>query len=260
MGRLDSTSHISGSPAVSRSRQARRPGRSQTCSAAGSPAFTAWTAAGRPIPPTAELPGPGEWCCCCGATDLPLVAALSVVSRKFTDAESWVYGGDWLCAACGWAYSTAELRRSVYVVEQHRPARTVVERAELGELLAAGPLPVDRMAVVPVRGRRHILPTARWGHVCTDDTAIRWDDAAVALLTALRWLRTLPGVRAAMLTDPAPPMTLIRALPADQWPQLLTAWDALSGWRTHPGAWWDTAIALSTPSGAAPATVTRRAG
>ena len=220
----------------------------------------AWTAAGRPIPPTVELPGPRLWCCCCGATDLPLVAALSVVSRKFTDAESWVYGGDWLCAACGWAYSTAELRRSVYVVDQHRPARTVVERAELGELLAAGPLPADRMAVVPVRGRRHILPTARWGHVCTDDTAVRWDDAAVALMTDLRWLRTLPGVRAAMLTDPAPPIAVMRALPADQWPQLLAAWDALTGWRTHPGAWWDTAIALSTPSGAAPATATRRAG
>ena len=37
----------------------------------------AWTAAGRPTPPTVELPGQGEWCCCCGATDLPLVAALS---------------------------------------------------------------------------------------------------------------------------------------------------------------------------------------
>lgn len=260
MSRIASTSHISGSPAVSRSDRTRQPRRSQTRSAAGSPAFAAWIAAGRPAPPTAGLPEQGEWCCCCGATDLPLVAALSVVSRKFTDAESWVYGGDWLCAACGWAYGTADLRRSVYLVDQHRAARTVVERAELGELLAAGPLPAGQMAVVPVRGRRHILPTARWGHVCTDDTAVRWDDAAVALLTDLRWLRTLPGVRAAMLTDPVPPMTLMRTLPADQWPRLLKAWDALTVWRTHPGAWWDAAIALSTPGGTAPVVRARRAG
>ncbi|MCZ4581522.1 hypothetical protein O4158_21020 [Gordonia amicalis] len=174
-----------------------------------------------------------------------------MVSRKFTDAESWVYGGDWLCAACGWTYATAELRRTVYLVDQYCPARIVVERAELGERLAAGPLPDDRIAVVPVRGRRHILPTARWGHVCTDDTMIRWDDAAVALLTDLRWLRTLPGVRAVMLAEPVPPTSVVRALPAAQWLRLLAAWDALAVWRTHPGAWWDAAIALSTPTAAA---------
>ena len=258
MSRLASTSHISGSPAVSRSDRTRQPRRSQTRSPAGSPAVAAWIAAGRPTPPTAELPEQGEWCCCCGATDVALVAALSVVSRKFTDADSWVYGGDWLCVACGWTYGTAELRRSVYLIDQHRPAHTVVERAELGEMLAAGPLPADRIAVIPVRGRRHILPTARWGHVCTDDTAIRWDDAAVSLLTDLRWLRTQPGLRAVMLAEPVPPMPVIRALPADQWPRLLEAWDALTVWRTHPGAWWDAAIALSTP--VAPAATTRRAG
>ena len=47
---------------------------------------------------------------------------------------------------------------------------------------------------------------------------------------------------------------------ANQWPQLITAWDGLSVWRTHPGAWWDAAIALSTPGGTVAATVTRRAG
>ncbi|MFW0787935.1 hypothetical protein AAFP35_25850 [Gordonia sp. CPCC 206044] len=177
-----------------------------------------------------------------------MITATQVVSRKFTDAESWVYGGDWLCAACAWAYSTAELRRTVYLVDQHRPARTLVERPTLGQRLAAGALAADQMAVIPVRGRRHILPTARWGHVCTDDTQLRWDDAAVDLLDALRWLRALPGMRAAMLADPVPPITVMRTTPTDQWPALLDRWEALQAWRTHPGAWWDAAIALSTPT------------
>ncbi|WP_262338972.1 hypothetical protein [Gordonia sp. CNJ-863] len=218
-------------------------------SLAGSPAFTAWHAAGAPEPAVAasDTARGGVWCAACGTDELAMLAATQVVSRKFTDLESWVYGGDWLCAACAWTYATAELRRTVYVVDQQPPARTVFERPALGRLLAAGPLPADRMVVVPVRGRRHILPTARWGHVCTDDTQVRWDDAAVDLLLALRWLRTLPGIRAVMLTDPAPPIAVLRATPSEQWSMILERWDVLQAWRTHPGAWWDAAIALSTP-------------
>ncbi|MDV6310002.1 hypothetical protein [Gordonia amicalis] len=222
-----------------------------TLSLAGSPAFAAWTATTPDTATSSEFSASGDrssWCCCCGRPGGELVAATSVISRKFTDADTWVYGGPWLCRACGWAYATTELRRSVYLIDQHPAARTLIDRTRLGELLAAGPLEVTRAVILPVRGRRHILPTAAWGWVCTDDTAMRWDTTAVARLNDLRWLRGLPGIRAAMLTAPVPPMSVMRTQPADIWPELIARWESLRPWRTHPGAWWDAAIALSTPA------------
>lgn len=210
----------------------------------GSPAYAAWTAAGQP---TSELFADvvGEWCGCCGAGNLPLRAAYRVVSRKFTDADCWPYGSDWLCVVCAWAYTTPALRRSVYRVHQQPAEQVPRRRCELGAELAVGALAAETTVVLPVRGRRHILPTAQWGHVCTDDVCVRWDETAAALLRTLRWLRTQPGVRARDLESSTPPIQVLRAAGGERitvWKR----WELLEPWREQSDTWWDAAIALST--------------
>lgn len=174
--------------------------------------------------------------------------ASAVVSRNFTDTESWMFGGDRLCQGCGWAYATPAARREVYLIAQHPTSRRqVLTRIELGQRLVSAPLTSGEVAVIPVRGRRHILPTADWGHVCTDDTMLRWDTDAMELLDALRWLRTLPRVRAGALTEAVPPVAVLRAAPTQLWPTIMDRWAAVGVWRSTGGCWWDAAIALSTP-------------
>lgn len=212
---------------------------------AGPPSWAAWTAAGRTLDPRAET---GGWCACCGVGGRTVPAAL-VVSRKFTDAQSWVFGGDRLCEACGWAYATPATRREVFLVDgAPSPQRTVVARTDLGDRLAAAPLSTTQVAVVPVRGRRHILPTAQWGHVCTDDTMLRWDAGAVERFAAMRWLRAEIGAGARALRAPQPPIALLRGSAGDRWATIIARWEALQVWRIAGGCWWDAAIALSTPA------------
>ncbi|GAB20513.1 hypothetical protein GOEFS_119_00030 [Gordonia effusa NBRC 100432] len=169
-----------------------------------------------------------------------------MVSNRFTDGDTWFFGGDRLCAACAWCYITHELRREVYTITDTPPSRVVQTRHQLGAQLV-GPLTSECAVVIPVRGRRHILPTAQWQHVSTDDTQIRWGEHEAHLLAILRRLRTLPAVRARALNDPVPPIEVVRAHQPATWTQILADWSALEEWRRIPGSWWDAMIALSTP-------------
>ncbi len=218
----------------------------QVISCVGSPTVAAWVAAGTPVPAIASPQAGQQWCASCGNRSIPLSPAHTVVSRKFTAADTWAYGGHMLCAACAWSYTTARLRRSVYRIDQHPPSLVDVDRATLGKRLASTPLPTASAVVIPVRGRRHILPTAQWGHVCTDDTQLRWDDDAVTLMRTLRRLRT--RIRARALHESVPPLAALRATASTtEHRDLWRDWQSLDPWRARNDSWWDAAIALSTP-------------
>jgi hypothetical protein len=164
------------------------------------------------------------------------VTSARIISEKFTGFDAWPFGSRRLCVPCAWAYSRQPTTQPALVITD----ATVTEYstgAALADVLTDGPLSVIQAVVLPTARRRHILPTAEWGHLATDGLVVPWDTAAAARLTDLAWLRTTVGATWPQLGRSAPPPRLLSTQPAEHWPRILAAWAALQTWRTIPPLW-----------------------
>lgn len=196
------------------------------------PAAAAWNAAGRPhvdAPP----PTPGI-CGRCG-TDGPTVTSSRIISPQFAGFDAWPYGSRRLCVPCAWAYSHPPTTTPAMLITT-TTITPYSDAAALGALLSARPLQVDTAVVLPVARRRHILPTAQWGHLATDTLVLRWDGAAATCLSELRWLRT-SGATWPQLSQQAPPPKFLASQPPELWNRILSAWAVPQPWRRLPPLW-----------------------
>ncbi|MFE5339748.1 hypothetical protein ACFQ80_05985 [Isoptericola sp. NPDC056578] len=175
--------------------------------------------------------------------------ATSAVSKSFTGYDDWADPrGRFLCDRCAWAYSTPALRSYPHQVTREPATATVLSRARLAGILAAGAVGPDEALVVPLRpGRKHLVPGARWGRVTTDNACFPWGRADAHLLTAVTHLRTR-GFGSRMLTEPAPPFAVLARQPRDQWANVLADWDRLAPWRDADSPWLPLALHATTPS------------
>lgn len=197
------------------------------------PAAAAWVAAGRPA---VDAPSPVDGRCGRCGEDGPTVTSSRIISEKFTAFDAWPFGSRRLCVPCAWAYSTPPTTQPALLVTQ----TTTIEYsngAALANALTEGALSPSQAAILPTARRRHILPTAQWGHLATDSLVVPWDAAAATRLTDLIWLRTTVGATWPQLSRPAPPSRLLSAQPATHWRRILAAWTALQTWRTVPPLW-----------------------
>ena len=151
------------------------------------------------------LPDGEHRCARCGRGTGQLTPAGRVVSAKFTGFDDWVgppTGG--VCRDCEWALHTKGLRLHPLVVHRTTPSVTTATRSQLATLLDA-PLPLEVSVTVPLRpGRKHLLPSARWGHVTTDDATLRWGSGDATRLQAMQRLRR-SGFGGRMLIAPPRP-------------------------------------------------------
>ena len=171
-----------------------------------------------------------------------------IISEKFTGFDGWPFGSRRLCVPCAWAYTRQPTTQPALLIT----ATTVTEYssgAALADVLTDGPLSSTQAVVLPTARRRHILPTAQWGHLATDGLVVPWDAAAAARLTDLVWLRSTVGATWPQLSRPAPPSRLLRAQPAEHWPRILTAWTELQTWRIAPPLWASRAVPHQPPGG-----------
>lgn len=194
------------------------------------PAAAAWTAAGKPSPPT-TMAGKCGRCGSSGST----ISSRSVVSAKFTAYTDWPFGDEGLCAACAWAYSRPPAKQPALHIT-FSAADEFSDRADLSGILRAGALPADEAVVLPTTRHRHVLATAQWGHLAVDGLVARWDSSAAGRLNSLIWLRGA-GATWTQLQRPAPPPQLLKAHRGALWPQILGAWSTLTSWRTIPPLW-----------------------
>lgn len=175
-------------------------------------------------------------CGCCG-TPGDLWPAHDAISRNFTAYDQWTHPAHpWLCAACTWTFTNPTLRTTAHLVttpDQLQP----LTPTDAFHLLASGPLAPHQAVVVPLRpGRRHLLPTARWAHVCTDTGPLPWTPADAHLLTTYAWLRHL-GFSPTDLTQPAPAYPALHAHPPHERDHILTTWQHLDPWRCPDSPW-----------------------
>lgn len=211
------------------------------------PAAAAWVAAGEPNV-DAPAPVPGR-CGRCG-TDGPTVTSSRIVSEKFTGFDAWPFGSRRLCVPCAWAYSSQQLTSAPALLISTTAVTEYPNRAHLTTVLTTGALPTTQAAVLPTASRRHILPSAEWGHLAIDGLVIPWTAGAAEQLADLVWLRAIAGAVLprpwAALTRAAPPPQLLSAQPADLWARVLDVWSALQPWRNIPPLW-DAARILTNP-------------
>ncbi len=208
------------------------------------PAAAAWVAAGRPA---VDAPAPVDGRCGRCGQDGPTVTSSRIISEKFTGFDAWPFGSRRLCVPCAWAYTRQPTTQPALLIT----TTAVTEYsavAALAEVLTAGPLSNSEAVVLPIARRRHILPAAEWGHLATDGLVVTWDHTASTRLADLAWLRTTVGATWPQLHRPAPPSRLLSAQPADHWPRILAAWEALHAWRAVPPMWAAARVLTNPPA------------
>jgi hypothetical protein len=188
----------------------------------------AWVGADRP-----GGAGVHGHCARCGG-DTVVADVRSVVSRNFTGWNGWLTpSANGLCAACAWGYQTAELRRRPFLVTREPAGLRFLQTHDLGGLLKAGALHPGSAVIVPLRGRKHLLPSAAWGSICVDDASLPWTVSDSTLLPVLQELRDV-GFGSQMLSCAVPPYAVLRRLPAQVQATVIERWTALAPWRQRP--------------------------
>lgn len=189
-----------------------------------------WVAAGRPCRGFRHggVAPPVGRCARCDEAG-GLVDVRQVVSRSFTARDGWLHpGGSGLCSACSWAYRELRLRQLPHIVQRTPLTLTALSPVTLSQALSRQI--DDQVAItVPRSGRKHLLPSARWGLVLLEDIAVPWKKADATRLDVMHDLRSL-GASDDDLRQPAPPWPLLRTAGSDRG-RLLTKWSRLRQWR-----------------------------
>lgn len=98
----------------------------------------------------------------CGRRGCAVVPCRQVISRKFTAFDDWIAPGGELCQVCAWGLTASGLRSTPLAIEDGQTRE--LAGPELAALLSR-PVDTHTAVVLPLRGRKHLLPAARWGHV-----------------------------------------------------------------------------------------------
>lgn len=190
------------------------------------PAQTLWRHAGQPDP-EAPMNKAGR-CGLCATISQRASRIKQVISAKFTGWDTYTTDADPLwCPACAWLHTDSTLRSRPWLITPtvgHTPTRT-----ELTTLLTA-PLPADVSVTVPLSRKKHILATAQWGKVATDDRILPWDAVEASRLADLRWLRDL-GFNEAALAETVPRFEQLTRIPVSLMQQVMDRWVGLNPWR-----------------------------
>lgn len=201
----------------------------------------AWVASGRPFRGLRDGGGASTVGRCARCDEAGgLVDVRQIVSRSFTARDGWLHpGGSGLCRACSWAYRELRLRQLPHIVQRTPLTLTALSPVTLSQALSRQI--DDQVAItVPRSGRKHLLPSARWGLVLLEDIAVPWNHADAAHLYVVHDLRAL-GASDDDLRQPAPPWPLLRTAGPDRG-SLLAGWSRLRQWREQRPAHLDIAV------------------
>ena len=185
-----------------------------------------WVAYLQHAPRDVAAPAAETVCCRCGQRR-PVTPLSRVVSAKFTGFDRLTIG-DGLCVPCAWSFSSPVRRLTLAITET---AAVVLDSAALYDCLLH---PAQRAAVVvPISGRKHVLPYAQWGTIRVDDINLQWRPTDVHRLQITADLRRR-GAPAPALAEHSPPHRWLRTQPTDTWEATHRQWRELEPWRPTP--------------------------
>lgn len=208
------------------------------------PLWVLWHAMGEPVPTGAPMNKTGT-CDRCGAYSEAASRVKVVVSDKFTGWADYTQHADPLwCVACTWAHTTSEVRTRGWRIGG---TRTVEANGPTLFTELDNPLSSHVAITVPLSRHKHILPSARWGVVTTDDRTLVWTATEVMRLRSVAWLR-LHGFSEAALFETVPRFEQIARMSDAAVNLTMRHWGELAAWRTDPTYLKVACVATRTPA------------
>ena len=129
-----------------------------------------------------------------------------------------------LCAACAHAYRVPSYRWHPAIITPK--GMTTPGHADLIDILSK-PLPGDVAVVVPVSGKKLLVPLARWGYLTTDTQTFTWTARHKRLLKTVIELREF-GTPEGAFVEASPPFVLFTSLPPHQHDHVRDLWRILA--------------------------------
>lgn len=143
------------------------------------PLVVTWNALGDPAPVVNS--GPVARCGRCNQ-EQSLKLLREILSSNFTGWEQVDPASLGLCSMCAWAYQETLLRTNA--IHINRETASWAGMDTLVSLLSQ-PLSSQDSIVLPMRGQKHLLPSAKWASITSDSGTFPWNAEAAQLLTTM---------------------------------------------------------------------------
>lgn len=150
------------------------------------PSFYAWQESGSPVHKFAEDANQQSCGLCYRQMDKK-ISVTKFASEKFTDWDKMQHLS--LCLSCTWAYTELDNRLKRILITpseilslEDKSATTQVLHQSSSESFSI---------VVPVSGKKHVLPYAKWGTLTSDHGAVEWNQHMATIVSAIAFLRSL---------------------------------------------------------------------
>jgi hypothetical protein len=162
-----------------------------------------------------------------------LTAFKDIISHNFTGWGAVDPSALGLCDPCAWGYRDPMMRIMPTII--HRDGRAIIATQEQLRFILSMSFPPDVAVSVPYSGSKHILPSAQWGMVVSDDGPLSWRSTEAGLTDIVSALRTL-NINESELMEPAPPAEAVFTLSTDtdKMIELLDLWAKLRVWQKGP--------------------------
>lgn len=171
----------------------------------------------------------------CGRCQLieSLTAYKDIISNNFTGWGAIDPSANGLCESCSWGYRDPQLRTTSIIVQSDGVA-VFATQDQLKSLLLMSLAP-DLAISIPYAGKKHLLPSAEWGMVVSDDGPLAWRSTEAHLIEIISKLR-LFGIYESEFMEPAPPYRAVAAIAQDTdgMIELLDLWAELRFWQNGP--------------------------
>lgn len=188
------------------------------------PVSVAYSQYGQPLLPAGNHAA--GTCCRCGQHS-PLLPVAAVVSAKFTGYDT-LGPGQGFCQVCAWSHSATARKFTMGI---NRTTARVLDAAALFDALLAHDH--STAIVVPISGRKHVLPHAQWGTIRVDDINLAWRPPDTIRLQALADLRRR-GAPTRALSEATPTWAWLKTQPKTTWSSTQQQWELLAPWRSTP--------------------------
>lgn len=171
----------------------------------------------------------------CGRCQLiePITVYKNIISNNFTGWGAIDPSAEGLCDSCSWGYRDPQLRTTPVIIRSEGVAIFAV--SDQLKLLLSMSLSPDISISIPHAGKKHLLPSAEWGMVVSDDGPLAWRSTEANLIKIISKLRFF-GVYESEFMEPAPPYRAVAAIvqDTDGMIELLDLWAELRFWQNGP--------------------------
>lgn len=149
-----------------------------------------------------------------------------ILSSNFTGWEQINPSSLGLCSPCAWSYQEPLLRTKAVLVDQTSASWVGMDALVL---LLSQPLSSEHAISLPMRGQKHLLPSAKWGCIASDSGTVSWNEEAASLLRTMLAARKA-GAKKSDYDKSAPSLVVVQNAGSESF----VWWDTFKRWSDTP--------------------------